>query len=174
MAGVLLAGLMFPIVGGTGLLSNEAGDTVGSVSSVLAHGQVPQMSTMLDSAGNPIAYLYAPSGRRTVVPGDKISEPMKQAIVAIEDRRFYEHGGVDWRGTVRAFLANSSSGAPQQGASTITQQYVKNYLLLVAAQNDVQRQQAIEPTPARKLREIRIAQALDKDLDKQEVLTRYL
>ena len=165
---------MFPIVGGTGLLSNEAGATVDSVSSVLAQGQVPQMSTLLDSAGNPIAYLYAPSGRRTVVPGDTISEPMKQAIVAIEDRRFYEHGGVDWRGTVRAFLANSSSGAPQQGASTITQQYVKNYLLLVAAQNDVQRQQAIEPTPARKLREIRIAQALDKDLDKQEVLTRYL
>ncbi len=174
VAGVLLAGLMFPIVGGTGLLSNEAGATVDSVSSVLAQGQVPQMSTLLDSAGNPIAYLYAPSGRRTVVPGDTISEPMKQAIVAIEDRRFYEHGGVDWRGTVRAFLANSSSGAPQQGASTITQQYVKNYLLLVAAQNDVQRQQAIEPTPARKLREIRIALALDKDLDKQEVLTRYL
>ncbi|MEO9221746.1 MAG: transglycosylase domain-containing protein, partial [Mycobacteriaceae bacterium] len=173
-AGLVLAGVMFPAVGGVGLLSNRAGDSVDSVSSNLAHGQVPQMSTMLDSAGNPIAYLYAPSGRRTVVAADKIAEPMKQAIVAIEDRRFYEHGGVDWRSTVRAALSNSSSAAPQQGASTLTQQYVKNYLLLVLAQNDVQRQQAIEPTPARKLREIRIALALDQELGKQEVLTRYL
>ena len=165
---------MFPVIGGVGLLSNQAGDTVDSVSSNLAHGQVPQMSTMLDSAGTPIAYLYAPSGRRTVVTADRISEPMKQAIVAIEDRRFYEHGGVDWRGTIRAALANSSAEAPRQGASTLTQQYVKNYLLLVLAQNDVQRQLAVEPTPARKLREIRIALALDQELGKQEVLTRYL
>ncbi len=75
MAGVLLAGLMFPIVGGTGLLSNEAGDTVGSVSSVLAHGQVPQMSTMLDSAGNPIAYLYAPSGDAPWCPATRSPSP---------------------------------------------------------------------------------------------------
>ncbi len=165
---------MFPVVGGAGLLSNQTSDTVDSVSSELAQGQVPQMSTMLDSAGHPIAYLYDPSGRRTVVTADKIAEPMKQAIVAIEDRRFYEHSGVDWRGTVRAALANSSAEAPQQGASTLTQQYVKNYQLLVLAQNDVQRQQAIEPTPARKLREIRIALALDASLGKQEVLARYL
>lgn len=174
IAGVLLAGLLFPTVGGIGLLSNKASDTVDSVSSELAQGQVPQTSTMLDAAGNPIAYLYDPSGRRTVVAGDKISDAMKLAIVSIEDRRFYEHQGVDWRGTFRAFLTNSSAGETQQGASTLTQQYVKNYLLLVVAQNDAERRQAIEPTPARKLKEIRIALALDKELGKQEILTRYL
>jgi len=174
IAGVLLAGLLFPTVGGIGLLSNKASDTVDNVSSDLAQGQVPQMTTMLDAAGNPIAYLYDPAGQRTVVPGDKISDAMKLAIVSVEDRRFYEHQGVDWRGTFRAFLTNSSSGETQQGASTLTQQYVKNYLLLVVAQNDAERQQAIEATPARKMKEIRIALALDKELGKQEILTRYL
>ncbi len=174
IAGVLLGGLLFPTVGGIGLLSNKASDTVASVSSELAQGQVPQMSTMLDAAGNPIAYLYDPNGRRTVIPGDKISQAMKVAIVSIEDKRFYEHGGVDWRGTLRAFFTNSSAGATQQGASTLTQQYVKNYELLVVAQNDAQRRAATDQSYARKLKEIRIALTLDKELGKQEILTRYL
>jgi len=174
IAGVLLGGLLFPTVGGIGLLSNKASDTVASMSSELAQGQVPQMSTMLDGAGNPIAYLYDPNGRRTVVPGDKISQAMKVAIVSIEDKRFYEHGGVDWRGTLRAFFTNSTSGSTQQGASTLTQQYVKNYELLVVAQNDAQRRAATDQSYARKLKEIRIALTLDKELGKQEILTRYL
>jgi membrane peptidoglycan carboxypeptidase len=174
IAGVLLGGLLFPTVGGIGLLSNKASDTVASMSSELAQGQVPQMSTMLDAAGNPIAYLYDPNGRRTVVPGDKISQAMKVAIVSIEDKRFYEHGGVDWRGTLRAFFTNSTSGSTQQGASTLTQQYVKNYELLVVAQNEAQRRAATDQSYARKLKEIRIALTLDKELGKQEILTRYL
>jgi len=99
---------------------------------------------------------------------------MKLAIVSIEDKRFYEHSGVDWRGTFRALLTNSSSGSTQQGASTLDQQYVKNYQLLVVAQNDAERQAATDPTYARKLKEIRIALTLDKQLGKQEILTRYL
>jgi len=174
IAGVLLGGLLFPTVGGIGLLSNKASDTVASMSSELAQGQVPQMSTMLDAAGNPIAYLYDPNGRRTVIPGDKISQAMKVAIVSIEDKRFYEHGGVDWRGTLRAFFTNSTSGSTQQGASTLTQQLVKNYELLVVAQNDAQRRAATDQSYARKLKEIRIALTLDKELGKQEILTRYL
>ena len=174
IAGVLLAGLMFPMVGGIGLLSNKASDSIAGVSAELVQGQVPQMSTMLDAAGNPIAYLYDPNGRRTVVASDKISQAMKLAIVSIEDKRFYQHQGVDWRGTFRALLTNSSSGSTQQGASTLDQQYVKNYQLLVVAQNDAERQAATDPTYARKLKEIRIALTLDKELGKQEILTRYL
>ena len=60
---------------------------------------------------------------------------MKAAIVAVEDRRFYEHQGVDWQGTLRAVIANSASGDVVQGASTLTQQYVKNYFLYVAARD---------------------------------------
>jgi len=171
---MLLAGLLFPAVGGIGLLSNKTSDTLLSVSSELVQEQVPQMSTMLDAVGKPIAYLYDPNGRRTVVGADKISDAMKVAIVSIEDKRFYEHSGVDWRGTARAFFTNSSAGATQQGASTLTQQYVKNYELLVVAQNDAERRAATEPTIARKVKEIRVAAALDQQLGKQEILTRYL
>src|SRR4051794_5838481 len=99
---------------------------------------------------------------------------MKAAIVAIEDRRFYQHQGVDWQGTIRAVVANSASGDVVQGASTLTQQYVKNYLLYVEAQTEAERLKATEQTPARKLREARIALQLERALSKEEILDRYL
>ncbi|SPZ42828.1 penicillin-binding protein 1 [Rhodococcus wratislaviensis] len=172
MAGVLLAGVMFPLAGGFGYASNRAADTVDNVSAELVEGTVPAVSTMVDSAGNPIAWLY--DQRRFEVPSDKISNEMKLAIVSVEDRRFPEHKGVDWQGTMRAFLTNTTSGEVQQGASTLDQQYVKNYQLLVVAKTDAERRAAIETTPARKIREIRMALTLDKELTKDEILTRYL
>ncbi|WP_435532234.1 transglycosylase domain-containing protein [Rhodococcus antarcticus] len=172
LAGVLVAGVLFPAVGGLGLLSNQASATVDSVSSEIGTGLVPQTTVMLDKNGGTIATLWGDQ-RRTVVTGDQISTAMKAAIVSIEDKRFYEHAGVDYRGTARAFLSNASGNATQ-GASTLTQQYVKNYLLLVLATTDAERRQATETTPARKLREIRIALAVDKELGKDEILTRYL
>ena len=172
LAGVLVAGVLFPAVGGLGLLSNEASATVDSVSSEIGTGIVPQTTVMLDKNGGVIATLWGEQ-RRTEVTSDKISPAMKSAIVSIEDKRFYEHTGVDYRGTARAFVSNAA-GKNTQGASTLTQQYVKNYLLLVLASNDAERRQAVETTPARKLREIRISLALDKALGKDEILTRYL
>ncbi|NLE78562.1 MAG: PASTA domain-containing protein [Rhodococcus sp.] len=172
LAGVLLAGVMFPLAGGFGYASNRAADTVDNVSAELVEGTVPAVSTMVDIEGNPIAWLY--DQRRFEVPSDQISDQMKLAIVSIEDRRFAEHQGVDWQGTIRAFLTNTSSGEIQQGASTLDQQYVKNYQLLVVAKTDAERRAAIETTPARKIREIRMALTLDKELSKEEILTRYL
>ncbi len=169
---MLVAGLLFPIAGGFGFLSNRAADTVDNVSAELVEGTVPAVSTMVDAAGNPIAWLY--DQRRFEVPSDKISNEMKLAIVSIEDKRFAEHEGVDWQGTLRAFLTNTTTGEVQQGASTIDQQYVKNYQLLVVAKTDAERRAAIETTPARKIREIRMALTLDKKLTKDEILTRYL
>ncbi|MFZ2176733.1 MAG: transglycosylase domain-containing protein [Rhodococcus sp. (in: high G+C Gram-positive bacteria)] len=172
LAGVLLAGVMFPLAGGFGYASNRAADTVDNVSAELVEGTVPAVSTMVDAAGNPIAWLY--EQRRFEVPSEKISNEMKLAIVSVEDRRFAEHKGVDWQGTIRAFLTNTTSGEVQQGASTLDQQYVKNYQLLVVAKTDAERRAAIETTPARKIREIRMALTLDKELTKDEILTRYL
>ncbi|MFI6870708.1 penicillin-binding protein [Nocardia sp. NPDC050406] len=172
LAAVLLAGLLFPLAGGFGYISNRAADAVDNVSAELVEGSVPAVSTMVDANGNPFAWLY--EQRRFEVPSDKISNDMKLAIVSIEDRRFAEHHGVDWQGTFRAFLTNTSSGEVQQGASTLDQQYVKNYLLLVVAKTDAERRAAIETTPARKIREIRMALTLDKQLTKDEILTRYL
>ncbi|WP_040832955.1 penicillin-binding protein [Nocardia brevicatena] len=172
LAAVLVAGLLFPIAGGFGIASNRAADAVDNVSAELVEGNVPAVSTMVDAAGNPIAWLY--EQRRFEVPSDRISNDMKLAIVSIEDRRFADHDGVDWQGTLRAFLTNTSSGEVQQGASTIDQQYVKNFLLLVDAKTDAERRAATETTPARKVREIRMALTLDKELSKDEILTRYL
>ena len=172
LASVLVAGMLFPVAGGFGFVSNRAADAVDNVSAELVEGTVPAVSTMVDAAGNPIAYLY--EQRRFEVPSDQISNDMKLAIVSIEDKRFADHHGVDWQGTIRAFLTNTSSGEVQQGASTLDQQYVKNFNLLVVAKTDAERRAAIETTPARKIREIRMALTLDKELSKDEILTRYL
>jgi membrane peptidoglycan carboxypeptidase len=172
LAGVLVAGMTFPAALALGMVSNEAGDNVNSVSTDLAAGQLPQTSTITDSGGTPIAYLF--DQNRDPVPAEQISPAMKAAIVAVEDRRFYQHQGVDWQGTARAVVANSASGDVVQGASTLTQQYVKNYLLYVEAETEAERLKATEQTPARKLREARIALQMERSLSKEDILARYL
>ncbi|MEU7525342.1 penicillin-binding protein [Saccharothrix sp. NPDC042600] len=173
LAGVLLAGMMFPVVGSLGLVSNRASDTVDSISADLVTTDPPLITTITDKDGAPIAYLY--DQYRVLVPPEKISPTMKAALVSVEDRRFYEHQGVDWRGTIRAGLTNQVSGAVTQGASTLTQQYVKNYLVhVVARNNQVEAQKAQEQTIARKAREARISLQLERKLGKEEILARYL
>jgi len=172
LASVIAAGLMFPVVGGIGLMSNRASDVVANGSAQLVEGEVPQVSTMVDAKGNVIAWLY--SQRRFEVPGDQIANTMKLAIVSIEDKRFAEHNGVDWQGTLTGLSGYLSGNLDTRGGSTLEQQYVKNYQLLVIAQTDAEKRAAIETTPARKLREIRMALTLDKTFTKPEILTRYL
>ncbi|NMI02311.1 penicillin-binding protein [Pseudonocardia sp. K10HN5] len=172
LAGVVVAGMAFPFAAGVGLVSNDAGDSVNNTSTNLVDGPLPLRSTITDSAGRPLAYLF--DQNRTAVTAEDISPAMKAAMVAIEDRRFYQHQGVDWQGTIRAAIANSTSGDVVQGASTLTQQYVKNYMLYVEAQTEAERLKATEQTPARKLKEARIALQLERSLSKDEILTRYL
>ncbi len=172
LAGVLGAGMAFPVAAGLGLMSSQAGDSVNSTTTDLVEGALPLRSTITDATGQPVAYVF--DQNRAAVTADQISPAMKAAIVAIEDRRFYQHNGVDWQGTIRAVIANSASGDVVQGASTLTQQYVKNYLLYVAAQTQAERLKATEQTPARKLKEARIALQMERSLSKEEILTRYL
>src|ERR1700739_2869986 len=172
LAGVVAAAMMFPFAGGLGLMSNRASDVVANGSAQLVEGDVPQVSTMVDAAGAPIAWLY--TQRRFEVASDQIADTMKLAIVSIEDRRFAEHNGVDWQGTLTGLAGYASGDTDPRGGSTIEQQYVKNYQLLVTAQTDAERRAAVETTPARKLREIRMALTLDKTLSKPEILTRYI
>lgn len=172
LASVLAAALMFPVVGGIGLVSNRASDVVANGSAALVEGEIPQVSTMVDAKGNTIAWLY--SQRRFEVPSDQIANTMKLAIVSIEDKRFAEHNGVDWQGTLTGLAGYLRGDTDTRGGSTIEQQYVKNYQLLVVAQTDAEKRAAIETTPARKLREIRMALTLDKTFAKPEILTRYL
>src|SRR6201991_4714358 len=172
LASVVLAALMFPVVGGFGLLSNRASDVVANGSAQLVEGEVPQVSTMVDAKGNVIAWLY--SQRRFEVLTDQIANTMKLAIVSIEDKRFAEHNGVDWQGSLTGLSGYLAGNRATRGGSTIEQQYVKNYQLLVTAQSDAERRAAVEIPPARKMREIRIALTLDENLSKPEILTRYL
>ncbi|MCB0940681.1 MAG: transglycosylase/D,D-transpeptidase PonA2 [Mycobacterium sp.] len=172
LASVIMAALLFPVVGGLGLVSNRASDVVANGSAQLVEGQVPAVTTMVDAKGNTIAWLY--SQRRFEVPSDKIADTMKLAIVSIEDKRFAEHNGVDVQGTLTGLAGFIRGDADTRGGSTIEQQYVKNYQLLVLAQTDAEKRAAVETTPARKLREIRMALTLDKTFTKPEILTRYL
>src|ERR1700694_131698 len=172
LAGVVAAGLMFPVAGGFGLLYNRVCDIVSKGSAHIISGEVQQVTTMVDAAGNPIAWIY--SQRRFEVPSHKIANTMKLAIVSIEDKRFAEHNGVDWQGTLTGLSGYLYGDRNTRGGSTIEQQYVKNYQLLVTAQTDAEPGAAVEITPARKLREIRMALTLDKTFTKAEILTRYL
>src|SRR3982074_875641 len=105
LAGVVAAGLVVPVGGGFGLLSTRASDIVANGSAQLLSGEVPQVTTMVDAAGNPIAWIY--SQRRFEVPTDRIANTMKLAIVSIEDKRVAEHNGVDWHGTLTGLAADA-------------------------------------------------------------------
>ena len=117
LAAGLVAGLLFPLAGGFGLVSNKASDTVDNVSSEILEGKVPAISTMVDSTGKPIAYLYEQRGRkfqRQNLQRDETRDRLDRG------QAFAEHHGVDWTGTLRALVTNTSSGEVQQGASTST------------------------------------------------------
>ena len=172
LAGVLMAALLFPVAGGAGMISNHASDLVIQGSADIVDGDVPGISTMVDVTGKPIAWLYVQ--RRWQVPTHRIADTMKLAIVSIEDKRFADHNGVDLQGTLTGLAGFLQGAVDTRGGSTIEQQYVKNYNLLVNADTEAERRAAVETTPARKLREIRMALALNKSLNKPEILTRYL
>lgn len=172
MAGLLVAALLFPFVGGAGTVVMRVSNSAAQESADLFEGEAPIVSTMVDAAGNPIAWLY--EQRRWVVPSERIAPTMKLAIISIEDKRFAEHNGVDWQGTLTGLTGYLRGDKSTRGGSTLEQQYVKNFNLLVKARTDAERRAAIAITPARKLREIRAALALDKLLPKTELLARYL
>jgi membrane peptidoglycan carboxypeptidase len=171
-----MAGMLFPIVGALGVVSNRASDAIDSVSANLVAADPALVTTVADANGNPVAYLY--DQYRIPVAAEAISPTMKAALISIEDRRFYEHNGVDWRGTLRAAVSNQTSG-DVQGASTLTQQYVKNYLINVVYRGDepekkLEQKRAQEQTITRKLKEARIAIQLEQKMTKDEILTGYL
>lgn len=163
---------MAPLIGVSNIALTRTQEVMESNLADLTHGTTPTVTTILDAHEQPMAWLY--SQRRFEVPSEQIAEPMKQAIVSIEDHRFYEHDGVDWQGTMRAMITNFTSGAVEQGASTLDQQYVKNYLLLVDADTEEEQRAATETSYIRKLREMKMASDLEKVLSKDEILTRYL
>lgn len=174
LAGALLVALtVAPAAGAAGWLITSSTKTMNeNVQDISESTSLPVRSRILDRQGNLLAWVY--NQNRQPVKFNQIADSMKQSIIAIEDRRFYEHRGVDVRGTVRAAVANFTKGGVAEGASTIDQQYVKNYLWLIDAESNEEQQAAIETSIPRKLREMKMAAELDRKLGKDEILTRYL
>lgn len=136
---------------------------------------LPQKSTLYASDGKTvIASFYAQN--REVVPIKNISVYMQRAVVAREDRRFFEHAGVDVQGVLRAFVQTYVAQGDTQGGSSLTQQYVKNVLMVKAREDDdpIAEYHASEDTVARKLREMLIAVQMEKKYSKYEILQGYL
>ncbi len=99
---------------------------------------------------------------------------MRHAQVDIEDARFYEHGAVDLKGILRAVSKNAESGTTSQGASTLTQQYVKNVNVEKAGDDQAAVLEAQRKTLGRKIQELKVAIKLEEDLSKDQILTNYL
>ena len=170
LAGIVTALIVLPVAGGVGLASRNGAQAFSSLPSDLTQVPLPQQNTILDAKGDVLAVLYAQN--RIEVPLEQISPLMQQAVIAIEDQRFFNHAGVDFRATLRASIS-TGSGGQVQGGSTITQQYVKQ-ILLTAATTKEEQQAATAVSINRKLREARYAIGLENKLTKKEILAGYL
>ena len=173
LMGVVAAGMLVPVAGPTALAAKSVPSLFNELPGDLQTVAPAEESQLLDSSGGVIAHFY--DKQRIVVPSANIADVMKKAIVAIEDKRFYEHNGVDATGIARALVTNLGESG-RQGASTITQQYVRNSLAERGyLEGDAEQvSAATEQTTERKLREIKYALALEKTQSKEEILTGYL
>jgi membrane peptidoglycan carboxypeptidase len=172
LTGVVLAAAAFPAVGLSGLSAKSASDSFSDLPANIKIPPLPQVSTLLASDGHTVLASFFDENRKSV-PLASVATVMIQAMVAAEDTRFYQHRGVDGRAVMRAFVRNEVSGEVTQGASTLTQQYVRSILKYTAA-NAAQYRAATEDTVGRKLREMRYAIALEKELSKDQILENYL
>jgi membrane peptidoglycan carboxypeptidase len=174
LAGVLVAGLFIPFAGMAGVTSNAAATELKSLPAELATPAPATRSKVLMGNGKTLAYFY--DENRVPVKLKSIAPIMRTAQIAIEDHRFYEHGALDFKGTMRALVRNSAAGGTTQGGSSITQQYVKMVQIeQCQAKGDTQCvRDAQAPTVQRKIRELRYAIAMEKKFTKDEILERYL
>jgi membrane peptidoglycan carboxypeptidase len=171
IAGVVAALIAVPFVGGLGVITRSAIENFEALPASLDTPPLPQRTLLLAADGTTLATLYYQN--RVEVPLGEIAPIMRQAIVAVEDSRFLQHHGFDFRGGVRALASNTSSGGVQEGASTLTMQYIKN-VLVTEASNGAELEAARGRSATRKLREVRLALALEKRYSKAEILQRYL
>ncbi len=184
--GVLAAGVLVPGVAAAGSAAQGTVDLFTGLPADMQEQPLSQQSRILFADGSLMATFYYQN--RVVVGLDRMAPAMRDAIIAIEDSRFYDHGGVDPEGMSRAVVVNAVRGGTSQGASTLTQQWVKNVLIEKAvsqlpADATVQDRQraALAATEsegtagyARKLREVKLAIAAEEDLTKDQILERYL
>src|SRR5829696_8746998 len=175
LAGVLVAGLALPVAASFGFAARESAQAFNDMPADLDIQPLAERSRIVDAEGKTLAYFYEQNRRSVRLKN--IAPVMRDAIVAIEDHRFYEHGPIDLQGTARAFINNLDAGAVTGGGSTLTQQYVK-LVLFNQAKTPEERREAVRSVGAqgyvRKLRELRLAAAVEDRLTKDQILERYL
>ncbi|WP_436756887.1 transglycosylase domain-containing protein [Streptosporangium sp. V21-05] len=169
--GLLAALAALPLVGTAGLTVNNVTRTLTDLPPSPRENPLPQRTVLLDRNGKRFAQFYTEN--RTVVTLAQVAPVMRDAIVAIEDSRFYEHAGLDIKGTLRALVTNTKAGEVRQGGSSLTQQLVKN-ILVENSESDTERAQARAPSVQRKITELRYALAMERKYSKAEILERYL
>ncbi|MCF3176403.1 transglycosylase domain-containing protein [Streptomyces sioyaensis] len=172
LAGAVLAGLALPAAGALGLTAKGSVEGFDDIPTNLKTPPLSQRTRILDAKGGEIAKVY--SRDRTVVDLKDMSPYIQKAIVAIEDARFYQHGAIDLKGILRAVNKNAQSGGVSQGASTLTQQYVKNVFVEEAGDDPDKVAQATQQTIGRKIKELKYAIQVEKELGKQKILQNYL
>jgi membrane peptidoglycan carboxypeptidase len=173
ICGVLVAGLLVPAAAVSGSTASGSIQFFDTLPAELKVDPPSQSTTILASDGSVIANLYAEN--RTRVSLDQMSPFIKNAVIAIEDSRFYEHGGVDTTGILRALV--STARGNKQGASTITQQYVNNVInssLEAEGKGDEVLLNGVNKGVGDKLREMKLAIALEKKFTKEQILEGYL
>lgn len=169
LCGVIAAGFLLPYVGGIGLAARAGADKFLDTTCDLVESPIEQKTAIYAGDGTTkITEVF--DDNRTVVPLEQIPVIARQALVDTEDRRFYEHHGVDLRGLIRAAVNNSDEST--QGASTLTQQYVKQ-VRLYQAKDAAERLAATEQTVDRKIYEAQCALDLEKKNTKDQILEKY-
>jgi membrane peptidoglycan carboxypeptidase len=171
LGGVLAAALAAPAVTGAGLAAKDVATTFADLPPAPREEPLSEVTRLLDRHGKPFAQFY--KANRTQVPLSRVAPVMRQAILAVEDARFYEHGGFDLRGTLRALITNTQAGGIRQGGSSLTQQLVKN-ILVEGARTEEERDRARALSLARKIHELRLALALERKYTKDQILEKYL
>jgi membrane peptidoglycan carboxypeptidase len=178
VGGVLVGAMVLPAVAVVNGTTNLAVTAFDNLPSELAVQPLSEKSTMLAADGSVLATFY--SENRVVVPLADVAPIMQNAVIATEDKRFYAHGGIDPTGMLRAGARNVLNPNAKEGASTLTQQYVKNTLIEAALKaGDYAGAQAAKEAKgaegySRKLREAKLAIALEKSTPKQTILEGYL
>ena len=172
--GVVVAGLAIPFAGVAGIAGRNVARSMDDLPAQLETADLAQRTRIVDSQGKLITTLY--DENRITRPLSQISRTMVQALVSIEDYRFYQHGALDLKGTLRAFVTNQANSGVVQGGSSITQQLVKMTLVAQAkASGDEDAiKAATEDSYARKIKELRYAIAMEQAHTKDWILERYL
>ena len=181
LAGVLVGALALPAIVVPSRASAAAISVFEKLPDYITIGHLSQQNEIFaNRGGKPVKIATVFDQDRQMVAWDRVSALVKDALVAGEDQRFYDHGGVDLKSIARAAVGNIANNAITSGSSTIDMQLVKNILVqrAVAIEDPAARaaayQAAITDTLSRKLREVKMAIGLDKSYSKQEILLGYL